>query len=158
RRRRWYARSRSMSAGMSVSETYRPPYGPKWPAASGSVSGRFRAPDEVREFPMIFPSRCLFHAGRDVDGERPERAHDVGDRVGTEPAGDEQPRWGEPRGERGVERDAGAARAAGDEAVEEHVVDCIATRLGGEIDPRPSVDRLDHAPRPVAAVRPVLVA
>src|SRR5712691_5155723 len=102
-----------MSAGMSVSETYRPPYSPKCPLSSGSLG----ATNERFELGMVLPSRMPFDPGCDVDGERAERAHHGGHALRPEAAGDEQPLGRQPGAERRVERDAGAARAPLDEAV-----------------------------------------
>src|SRR5438445_5650034 len=104
-----------MSAGMSVSETYRPPYAPKWPASSGS----FGATDELFDLGMVLPSRTLLDAGGDVHRERPEGAHDAGDRGGTEPASDEEARRREACRPGRIECEAGPSRPPRDEAVEE---------------------------------------
>src|SRR5882724_8442451 len=117
-----------MSAGMSVSETYRPPYAPKWPASSGS----FGATDEFFDLGMVLPSGTLLDPRGDVHRERPERADDAGDGVGTE--------------------------SAGDEAVEEQIVGRIERRERGEIRTRSGADRLDRPPAPPAAVLGGLVA
>src|SRR5882724_11599529 len=143
-----------MSAGMSVSETYRPPYAPKWPASSGS----FGAADELFDLGMVLPSGTLLDARGDVHRERSERADDAGDGVGTKPAGDEEARRGEASRPGRIEREAGPPRPAGDEAVEEEIVGRIARRESGEIRTRSGADRLDRPPARPAAVLGGLVA
>src|SRR2546429_618762 len=59
---------------MSVSATYRPPYCPKCPAASGSL----RAADALLDLPLILPSPALLAAPGDVDAvERHRREADL---------------------------------------------------------------------------------
>src|SRR5436309_14608050 len=72
---------------MSVSATYRPPYCPKWPAASGSL----RAADELLDLPMLLPARALLDARGDVDAERTDAPHRVRDGFRPKAAGNEQP-------------------------------------------------------------------
>src|SRR5881396_2948654 len=107
---------------------------------------------------MVLPPGAGLHPGRDVDGEGAHGAHDQGHRVGMEPARDEETRGGQPGGGGAVERDARAARLAGDEAVEQEIVGRIARGERGEVDARARADRLDRPPAPAAAVVGVLVA
>src|SRR5439155_25370669 len=107
-----------MSAGMSVSETYRPPYAPKWPSSSGS----FDAAVEFLDLGMVLPSGTFLDPRGNVHRERSERADDVGDRLGTQPAGDEEARGGEAGRPGRIERQAGAPRPTGDEAVEQEII------------------------------------
>src|SRR5436309_10152137 len=107
---------------------------------------------------MVLPSGAGLHPGRDVDGEGPQRAHHLGHRVGAEAARHEQAGGGQPGRPSRVERDAGAARLAGDEAVEQKIVGRIARGEGGEIGARARADRLDRPPAPAAAVVGVLHA
>src|SRR5439155_865241 len=127
---------------------------PKCPAASGS----FGAADELFDLGMVLPSGAGLHPGRDVDGEGPQRAHHLGHRVGAEAARHEQAGGGQPGRPSGVERDAGTARLAGDEAVEQEIVGRIARGEGGEIGARARADRLDRPPAPAPAVVGVFVA
>src|SRR2546426_568308 len=120
--------------------------------------GSFGAADELFDLGMVLPPGAGLHPGRDVDGEGAHGAHDQGHRVGMEPARDEETRGGQPGGGGAVERDARAARLAGDEAVEQEIVGRIARGERGEVDARARADRLDRPPAPAAAVVGVLVA
>src|SRR5690349_15275488 len=103
---------------MSVSATQRPPYGPKWPSASG----RFGAADEFLDLPMVLSSGAALDAGRDVDAVRTKPADDVADGLRAEPARDDEPACIDSRDGVRVDRDARSAGDAGHPRVDEHVI------------------------------------
>src|SRR5947199_9177554 len=139
---------------MSVSATYRPPYCPKWPAASGSL----RAADELLDLPMILPSRALLDARGDVDAERPDAPHRVRDGLQAKTPGDEQPLGGHTLEVDARERHAGPAGQPFDPRVDEDVVRRIFRRDRRHVVAGAQPERLDRAPRPAPAVDRVLVA
>src|SRR5438552_15047634 len=102
---------------MSVSATYRPPYCPKWPAASGSL----RAADELLDLPMILPSRALLDARGDVDAERPDAPHRIRDGLQAKTPGAEQPLGGPTPDVDARERHPGPARQPLDPRLDEDV-------------------------------------
>src|SRR3954469_20765436 len=94
----------SSSAPVSVSATKIPPYGPKWPRASGR--SYIRIADlgyESRHFTGVLDALCRFHATGDIHAPGLHRPEGEGDVLLREAAGEDQGPREPARDERPVE-------------------------------------------------------